>query len=147
MTQPPKILVVDDDPEFLDSTRIMLEGKGYRVAVAPGEDEALAEIETETPDLLILDVMMAKWDSGFRLLWKLKVDDHHKGIPVLMVTAVDTEVGVNFAQHVNTPHRTADDKAYLPVDAYIVKPVTTADLLRTVEGILGHAEKQTASTR
>ncbi|MBL7133795.1 MAG: response regulator [Phycisphaerae bacterium] len=52
MTQPPKILVVDDDPEFLDSTKTMLEGNSYRVAVAPGEDEALAEMEADKPDLL-----------------------------------------------------------------------------------------------
>lgn len=147
MTQPPKILVVDDDPDFLDSTRVMLEGNSYRVAVAPGENEALAEIEAEMPDLLILDVMMARWDSGFHLMWELKADDRYKAIPILIVTGVDKEVCLHFARHVNSAHRTLDDEAYLPVDGYIVKPVTTTDLLRTVERILVRAGKQTASTR
>ena len=52
----------------------MLESNSYQVAVAPGEDEALAAMEAEKPDLLILDVIMARWDSGFQLLWKPKTD-------------------------------------------------------------------------
>lgn len=147
MTQPPKILLVDDDPEFLDSTRVMLEGNSYRVAVAPGEDEALAEIEAETPDLLILDVMMSRLSSGFQLMWELKADDRYKAIPILIVTGVDKEVCLDFARHANSAHRAPDDQRYLPVDGYIVKPVTTSDLLKTVGRILGRVEKQTASTR
>lgn len=147
MTQPPKILVVDDDPDFLDSTRAMLEGNSYQVAVAPGEDEALAEIEAEMPDLLILDVMMSRLSSGFQLMWELKADDRYKAIPILIVTGVDKEVCLDFARHANSAHRTPDDEAYLPVDGYIVKPVTTSDLLKTVGRILGRAEKQAALTR
>lgn len=147
MTQPPKILVVDDDPEFLDSTRVMLEGNSYRVAVAPGEDEALAEMEADKPDLLILDVMMSRLSSGFQLMWELKTDERYKAIPILIVTGVDKQVCLDFARHANSPRRGPDDQRYLPVDGYIVKPVTTADLLRTVERILGRAEKQAATTR
>ena len=147
MTQPPKILVVDDDPEFLDSTRAMLESNSYQVTLAPGENEALAEIEAERPDLLILDVMMSSLISGFQLMREIKADDRYKAIPILIVTGVDKEVCLDFARHANSPHRSPDDQRYLPVDGYIVKPVTTADLLRTVERILGRAEKQAATTR
>ena len=147
MTQPPKILVVDDDPEFLDSTRVMLEGNSYRVAVAPGEDEALAEMEAEPPDLLILDVMMSKLSSGFQLMWELKADKRYKAIPILIVTGVDKEVCLDFARHANSTYRALDDQRYLPVDGYMVKPVTTSDLLGAVQRILGRAEKQAATTR
>lgn len=142
MVRPTRILVVDDDPDFLDSVRTMLESNSYQVAVAPGEDEALAAMEAEKPDLLILDVIMARWDSGFQLLWKLKTDDRYGEMPVLMVTGVDTETGMDFARHVNTAHRTPDDEAYLPVDGYIVKPVKTDQLLRAVERILRRRAKQ-----
>ena len=145
MVRPTKILVVDDDPDFLDSIRTMLESNSHQVAVAPGEDEALAAMEAEKPDLLILDVIMARWDSGFQLLWKLKTDYRYGEIPVLMVTAVDTETGIDFARHVNTAYRAPDDEAYLPVDGYILKPVKTDQLLRAVERILRRAAKRTGT--
>ena len=145
MDGPAKVLVVDDDPDFLETTRIMLEGGCYRVAVAPGEEEALTEIEAERPDLLILDVMMSTWDAGFQLMWKLKTDNRYKDIPVLMVTAVDKEMHIDFAGHVNAPHRTAEDEQYLPVDGYIVKPVATAELLKSVKWVLEQAQRRTVS--
>jgi len=144
MGEPAKILVVDDDPDFLDSIRVMLETHSYRVAVAPCEEEALAQIEAERPSLLILDVMMSDWDSGFRFAWKLRADERYKTIPILVVTAVDKEVRTDFARHANSPFRTPDDESYLPVDGYIMKPVTTEGLIGSVKGILKHAERRAA---
>ena len=141
MSQSAKILVVDDDPDFLDSTRSMLESASYRVSVAPGEAEALVDIEAERPDLLILDVMMEEWNSGFRLMWKLKSDERYKSIPILMVTGVDKEVHMDFARDANKSYRTPEEEAYLPVAGYIVKPLTTAALLGRLKQILGQAEK------
>lgn len=143
MVRPAKILVVDDDPDFLDSARTMLESSSCRVAVAPGEDEALAEMEADRPDLLILDVIMARWDSGFQLLWRLKADERYEDIPVLMVTAVDAETGMDFARHVKTGYRAPDDEAHLPVDDYLVKPVRTAELVGAVDRILRRPARQT----
>ena len=137
MARSPKILVVDDSPEFLDSTRSMLESGSCRVAVASNEDEALAEIEAERPDLLILDVMMSRLDSGFQFMRKLKADDRYKAIPILMVTGVDNHLGIDFAQHARHTARSPEEEAYLPVEDYIVKPVKTSDLLNSVKRILG----------
>jgi len=136
MDRPARILVVDDDPDFLDSTRIMLQSSSYRVAVAAGEEEALAEIEAERPDLLILDVMMSKRDSGFQLARSLKSDQRYRAIPILMVTAVDKEVGLDFARHAKRAYHTPEEEAYLPADDYLVKPVTTAKLLGSVRRVL-----------
>ena len=141
MDTQPKILVVDDDPDFLDSIRIMLESDSYRVAVAPGEEEALAEIEAETPDLLLLDVMMSRMDSGFQFMWKLKADERHKAIPILMVTGVDNEVHIDFARDANPSTRLPGGEEYLPVEGYIVKPVKMSELLSTVKRILGRTDK------
>lgn len=145
MDQPSKILVVDDDPDFLNFARTVLESNAYKVVLAPGEEEALAEIEAERPDLLVLDVMMSKWDSGFQFMWKLKADDRHKAIPILMVTGVDEEVHIDYARHAVALHRTADDEEYLPVDDYLLKPVKTSELLSSVNTILKRAEKRAAS--
>ena len=142
MNQAARILIVDDDPDFLDSTRSMLEGASYRVSVAPGEDEALIEIEAERPDLLILDVMMSQWNSGFRFMWKLKADARYRSIPTLIVTGVDKEVHMDFAQPANKLHRDSDEEAYLPVAGYIVKPVTISVLLDKVAQILSRMVAQ-----
>ena len=145
MLRPKKILVVDDDPGFLDSTRTMLESGSYEVAVAPGEEEALAEIQAERPDLLILDVMMSRLDSGFQFMWKLKADDRYKAIPILIATGVDKKLRINFARHSYPGKRDPDEEAYLPVEDYIVKPVTTSKLLSSVKRILERAGKQAVS--
>ena len=134
-----KILVVDDDPDFLDSARSMLESGSYRVSGAFGEEEALIQIETERPDLLILDVMMSRRDSGFQLLWKLKEDECYKSIPILIVTGVDKEVHMGFARHAE--RGAPDEQGYLPVEGYLVKPLTTSTLLSSVKRILGRSEK------
>ena len=103
-----KILVVDDDPDFIDFTRKVLEKDGYKVVVAPGEEEALALVKSETPDLMLLDVMMARIDSGFQFLWKLKSDEHLNQIPVIMVTAVDKKMKIDFAAHALKANQTRD---------------------------------------
>jgi len=136
MNTHPRILVVDDDPDFLDFAKAVLDGDKYAIAVASGDEEALAELEREKPDLLILDVMMSRLDSGFQLMWKLKADDSYKAIPILMVTSVDKELNMDFASHAMGANRTADDESYLPVASYLTKPVKPAQLLASVERAL-----------
>ena len=144
MNEHARILVVDDDPDFLDYARTVLESNDYNVVLATGEEEAMAEMDAERPDLLILDVMMSRWDSGFQLMWKLKTDDRYSSIPILMVTAVDKEMRMDYASHAVSAHRTADDEEYLPVDDYLVKPVKMSELLSSVKWVLMHAKKQGA---
>ncbi len=136
-----KILVVDDDPDFMDFARRILEKEGYQISVAPGEEEALALVESETPDLMLLDVMMARLDSGFQLLWKLKAHKRFKQIPVIMVTAVDKKMKINFAPHAIKANQTPEEKALLPVVAYFVKPVEATELVSKVNKALESAQK------
>ena len=139
-----RILVVDDDPDFLASMRPILESDFYRVAVAPGEEEAFAEIEADKPDILILDVIMSEWDSGFQLMWRLKRDERYEDIPILMVTGVDREFQMSFARHADSASRTPDEEACLPVEHYLVKPVKANELLGSVKRILRQAQKRAA---
>jgi CheY-like chemotaxis protein len=134
MDAPAKILVVDDDPDFLDATRTVLEAASYAVTVAPSVSEALARMEAERPDLLILDVMMSEWNSGFTFLWKLRNQLPYGDIPVLMVTGVDEKTGIRFSEHACSG--LPEDEQYIPADGYLEKPVSASDLLANVRWVL-----------
>ena len=136
-----KIMVVDDDPDFMDFTRKVLEKEGYEVSVAPGEEEALELVDSEAPDLMLLDVMMARLDSGFQLLWKLKAHDRLKQIPVIIVTAIDKKTKFNFATHALKAKQTPEEKAFLPVAGYFVKPVEATELVSKISKALESAQK------
>jgi DNA-binding response OmpR family regulator len=80
---PPRVMVVDDDREIVEMTRMILESGGYRVIPAFSGEEALNRVGTERPDLILLDINMPGMD-GWELLKLLKVDQETQGIPVAM---------------------------------------------------------------
>jgi CheY-like chemotaxis protein len=138
MKPEPRILVVDDDPDFLEFVKTALESHRYRITVALDEEEALAKMEENKPDLLILDVMMSRADSGFQFMWQVRASKNYRTVPILMTTAVDKELHIDFARHANTP-LTAQDSEYLPVEGYLVKPIKVEKLVSTVGWILERA--------
>ncbi|MEM0925039.1 MAG: response regulator [Planctomycetota bacterium] len=112
------VLVVDDDNEIIESVRYALEGEGYHVVIARDGNQGLALAERESPDLIILDMMMPK-RSGFLVLEKLR-RAMESMMPVIMIT------GNEGSRH----------KAYaelLGVSDYIRKPFQMDKLLRAVE--------------
>ena len=129
------ILLVDDDADFLSATKLVLQHGGYDVRTAMDEDQALAEIKKEEPDVLVLDVMMSERDSGFQFLWKLKRDQLYRHIPILMMTAVDSKMNIRFAQHAGGD-QTPEEEDYLPIESYLVKPVDGSKLLEAVKTIM-----------
>lgn len=124
------ILIVDDDPSFLEATSGVLEGCGYQVATALNPEECFQRLEAVLPDLIILDVMMVRLDSGFDVCRKLKKDPKTKHIPVLMLTAIDSTYPFRFGSE-------AGDEDWLPVDDYVDKPVEAPVLLRHIQRLLG----------
>ncbi len=82
----PKIMIVDDEPDATIATRRALEMEGYTVLDARNGKEGLKLLETETPDLILLDVMMPEMD-GFEVCRILREDNKHKHIPIIMLTA------------------------------------------------------------
>lgn len=113
-----KILIVDDDVEIIESVRYALEGEGYEVVIARDGNQGLALAERESPDLIILDMMMPK-RSGFLVLEKLRRMSDEM-VPVIMIT------GNEGSRH----------KAYaelLGVSEYIRKPFQMDKLLRAVD--------------
>lgn len=81
-----RVLLVDDDPSILKIFSKHLELAGYEVVNASDGEEALAEIQREPPDLIILDIMLPKL-NGYEVCTKLKEDDVHQHIPIIMFTA------------------------------------------------------------
>ena len=81
------VLVVDDDPDLVETVGLMLESNNFEVGKAYDGVEAEASIKNRRPDLLILDVMMPRKD-GYKLCAELKKDPATKGIPIVMLTAV-----------------------------------------------------------
>lgn len=123
-----KILVVDDDADFLEAQKTLLNAKGYSVIGAPNGEEGYQKAKTEKPDLLLLDVMMTYDSEGFDLARKLKEDPSTKYIPVIMITGIRKAKGLPFSFE--------PDEDWLPVKAVLEKPVKPDELLKKVEEAL-----------
>ncbi len=81
------VLVVDDDPDIVATSRIVLESNGYEVQTAANGKEALDILARVKPDVMLLDVMMASDTEGFDLAFKLRQDPEFKDLPIIMLTA------------------------------------------------------------
>ena len=121
-----RILIVDDDPDFVATTRIVLEHSGHVVASAANSDEALECIEEDAPDLVILDVIMSSVLDGLRVSQELERHAEHRSIPILMVTSI---AGTNYAELFPTDE-------YVRVDGFLSKPVSPDRLAKEVEQLL-----------
>jgi CheY-like chemotaxis protein len=123
--------MVDDDPDFVLTTKIILESGGYDTRTAANDKEALAQLEKEKPDIILLDVMMKTIGDGVWLGQKIKGDERYGDIPILMITAVNKESGTS-SFHLD-PNA---DGNYLPVDGFLEKPVEPEVLLREVARLI-----------
>jgi formate transporter len=119
----PKVMVVDDDPDFVEIARIILTKEGYEVISAANGTQAWQMMKRERPDVVLLDVMMATPLEGVNLARRMARDRSLKGIPVLMVSSIDS------SQHADL----LPDDVHIPADVWINKPVDPEHLLRTVQ--------------
>ena len=121
------ILVVDDDPDLVETVAMMLESKGCEVGRAYDGLEGEEAIRERRPDLVILDIMMPRKD-GYVLCAELKADEETRDIPVILLTAVGEAVP-------STRYSHADGMA-TEADEYIPKPIDTEGLWAAVSGLL-----------
>ena len=121
-----KILLVDDEPEIVYLTRMMLEKEGHEMLVATDSAECFEILKEEKPDLILMDIMMPG-DDGWETCKKIKEDEKTKDIPVAMFTVRSSDDSV--------------DKSfeYSHADAHINKPFEMKELLDTVKGLLEKA--------
>ncbi len=130
MTKIPKVLLIDDDPDFVEATKTVLESKPYEVIVSYDGDDGLRKAKEESPDLIILDVIMPGKD-GFSTAEQLKKDAGLKNIPVIMLTSyAEKGSGSSIAMSGGLAMETED---------YIDKPVSPEELLKKVEKYLKRA--------
>ena len=121
-----KILLVDDDADFVEATKLILESKSYDVVVSYDGKEGLKKVQTEEPNLIILDVMMPEMD-GYEVCAKLKSDPRFKDIPVILLTAV--------GEAISTTKYTKEMGMKIEADDYIPKPVELNELVERVENL------------
>lgn len=119
-----KILLVDDDVDFVEATRTVLESKPYQVEVAYEGDEGIRKARQLKPDLIILDIIMPVKD-GFTAAEQLKKDPELSKIPIIMLTS--------FADKGPGTGLPVSRGLYLEAEDYIDKPVRPEELLKRVE--------------
>ncbi|MCW8810700.1 MAG: response regulator [Ignavibacteriaceae bacterium] len=117
------IAIIDDDPDILDASSLVLTAKGYEVITANNPDDGYKIVKEQKPDLIILDVMMAEPDDGFFLAQKFRRENLE--IPILMYTSVSKALGLEFAAG-----------EMVPVDDFVEKPISPATLIDKVEKLL-----------
>ncbi|UCC64367.1 MAG: response regulator [Anaerolineae bacterium] len=118
----PRILVVDDDPDFVEITRTILEKRGYGVIIATNGAEALVTMRRERPDLVLLDIMMTTLLDGLSVSEEMQADPELKDLPIIMVSAITA------TQHAEV----FPTDEYVHMNAWISKPVDPEDLLKKV---------------
>jgi DNA-binding response OmpR family regulator len=132
-----RILAVDDDVDFLDWVRIVLEAAGHEVVCFSDAENALASITDAPPDLIITDLMMESLDAGFSFARRTKEAGNLCHVPIIIVTAAESRRGFDFRP------RTGEDLAAMHVDAFFCKPVDVKALRMKVQELLNRERRAT----
>ena len=119
---PHRVLIADDEPNIVASLEFLMCKAGYEVAVARNGEEALAQVESFAPDLVLLDVMMPL-TSGYDVCRRLRERSDWEHIRIVMLSAKGREAEVNRGLS-------------LGADAYVTKPFSNHDLVAQVEALL-----------
>ncbi|MEA2040541.1 MAG: response regulator [Thermodesulfobacteriota bacterium] len=122
---PKKILIVDDDPDFRDSTRSVLEAQEYLVISAPKGEEGFEKAGSEAPDAILLDVMIENDSAGLETAKNLRDDPSLSKIPVILLT------GIRGAEQLLASYRPGEN--WPNVKAALEKPVDPGLLIETIE--------------
>ncbi|MFO7917537.1 MAG: response regulator [Anaerolineae bacterium] len=127
MCETKKILVIDDDPDFLDYVQIILAANDYSILTASNAEEGLALVRTEKPDLVIVDVMMSYTLDGWTVSREMRADPELEDVPVMMVSAVVSDQDEELFPQ---------DRDML-IDDFVRKPLDPSELLRCVRELTG----------
>lgn len=122
-----KVLVVDDDPDFVKVTSKVLEKEGHEVVSASNGAKALKAMRQDAPDVVLLDIMMSYILDGLDVSRKMAEDPELKDIPVIMVTSLTAVKGSDMFP--------SDE--YIPVDQWLSKPVDPETLIARINEVLG----------
>jgi two-component system alkaline phosphatase synthesis response regulator PhoP len=127
MKKQPLILLVDDDPDILDTMEAVLESRPYRLMKARDGQQALSRVQDEPPDLILLDMLMPRMD-GFAVIKELRSDPRFAGIPVVVLTTLLEDAAYRRYE--------LETGRSMEVQAYLEKPTPPAELLRLVGSLV-----------
>jgi len=123
-----KILIIDDNPDFLFTTETLLKRNGFATLTAQDGKKGLELAQQEHPDLVLLDVMMETLYSGFEVCKRIKTDPHLQSIPIIGISGMADELGVRYEKD--------RDQEYFSPDAFFEKPVDKDKLLSKIKEFL-----------
>ncbi len=118
-----RIAIIDDDPDIIDASKLVLTSRGYEVITATNPIDGYQIVKDKSPDLIILDVMMNEPDDGFFLAQKFRKENITT--PILMYTSVSKAIGIDFGV-----------SEIVPVDDFVEKPISPDQLIEKVEKLL-----------
>ena len=137
MSEQKRLLMIDDDPDFVAGIRSILEGADYEVEVAYNPKDGFEMLQSNPPDLLLLDIMMGRGAEGVMVARKISKDPKLRQIPVLIITGIREQIAFLFPGQPVHPR-------FLPTDELIEKPVDPELLLEKVEALLKEAAEKKA---
>ena len=123
-----RILIIDDDVDFVDLNKAVLESNGFEVETAVSAREGMDKVQFDAPDLILLDLMLEKHDTGFSFAKSIKADPRYKNIPILMISAVASETGYDFSQE--------QDGYWMKTDGFVPKPVEPDVLVQKINALI-----------
>src|SRR5512136_1217951 len=138
MGEPKKVLIIDDDPDFVSAIETLLESAGFGVQHAANGREGLQLAKTLQPDLILLDVMMTERTEGFFALQELRRIPALSRTPVVVISSIYTDQPV---------FRVSPEAGWLPANLFLPKPVEPARLLEEARRLTGEDTKSTAAGR
>jgi CheY-like chemotaxis protein len=135
MSERTRLLMIDDDPDFVEGIQSILEGADYIVDVAYNPDDGFEALQTNPPDLLLLDIMMGRGAEGIMLARKMRKEPKLRDIPVLIITGIREQIAFLFPDEPVRP-------SFVAVDDLVEKPVEPQFLLERVNALLQAAEER-----
>jgi CheY-like chemotaxis protein len=123
------VLIVDDDTEFVKLYSLFLRNKGLEVSAVYSAGEALGALENLSPDVVVLDVMMEHFDSGFNVSKAIK--EKHPDLPVILMTAIGEETGLDFKP------KSDEERSLMHADAFLDKEASPEQLLEKITELVG----------
>ena len=141
MTTSWNILFVDDDNDFLQAQAAYFGSRGHAVVTASSSKEAIEALESGTPDIIFLDLMMERFDSGFRLGYEIRKRERLRATPIVMLSRVAAATGERFDDEA------AGLRSWSRLDRFIDKPVTGKQLLGVVSELLTGRDAQASENR
>ena len=122
------ILLIDDDPDFHDAVKAILEADGYRVRCCLTGPDGMEALRADPPDLLLLDIMLSSPTEGFHLAYQIRADEHLSRVPIVMISSIGEKTGMDFAKELGSD--------YIKADQFIEKPFDAAALRDMVRKVL-----------